>query len=123
MSQDGEYVVSDTNEAEALRVSHGGCEDGGPFLLANMTEFGVSPLLSTAELGALGYDVAIFPMGVLRAAMRAVDATLNTLKAGGSLEPLADGEGMLTRAELYDLLHYDPMDMPWDYPSPEVKKK
>ena len=109
--------------AEALRASHGGCEDGGPFLLANMTEFGVSPLLPTQELGALGYDVAIFPMGLLRAAARAVDATLDTLKEGGSLAPLADGDGMLTRAELYDLLHYDPMDMPWDYPSAEVKRK
>ena len=111
--------------AEALRASHGDASDGGggPFLLANMTEFGVSPLLPARELGALGYDVAIFPMGVLRAAARAADAALDVLREGGTLEPLADAEGMLTRAALYDLLQYDPMDMPWDYPSAEVKKK
>ena len=43
----------------AIRESHGTCENGGPFLLANMTEFGVTPYTSAKEFGALGFDVTI----------------------------------------------------------------
>ena len=42
-------------------------------LLANMTEFGKSPLLSTARLEALGYALVIYPVATLRLAMRAVE--------------------------------------------------
>jgi methylisocitrate lyase len=116
LQSEGEFA----EVATALRASHGESEDGGPFLLANMTEFGVSPLLSSAELGAHGYDLAIFPVGLLRVAMKAVDNALGDLLADGSLETLANEEGgMLTRAELYALLQYDPSAVePWDYSYP-----
>jgi methylisocitrate lyase len=107
--------------AKSLRVGVG--SDDPPFLLANMTEFGVSPQISAARLGELGYDVAIFPMGLFRVAMRAVDAALDTLGTTGSMELLANEDNMLTRMQLYDLLKYDPMEMPWEYPNPSSKHK
>ena len=105
--------------SNALRESHG----HDIFLLANMTEFGVSPQISALQFGDLGYDVTIYPMGLFRMAMRAVDEGLNHLKENKSLEAYANGTDMLTREELYDYLQYDPMDMPWEYPSSEVPKE
>lgn len=74
-------------------------------LLANMTEFGRSPLMSVRELDALGYDIALFPVTTLRAAMKAVELVLEELISTGSQR--ARLEGMQTRAELYELLGYD----------------
>ena len=51
--------------AEELRKSHGACDTGGPYLLSNMTEFGVSPLLTNVELGTLGYDLTISSYGLV----------------------------------------------------------
>ncbi len=73
-------------------------------LLANMTEFGRSPLLSIDELAALGYKAAIYPLSAFRAAMRAALDVLTTLRTHGTQRPLIDR--MQTRAELYDLLEY-----------------
>jgi methylisocitrate lyase len=73
-------------------------------LLANMTEFGKSPLLDAKSLGQLGYKMALFPLTAFRAAMKAAEETLaNLLIWGHARESLAK---MLTRAELYDLLGY-----------------
>ena len=74
-------------------------------LLANMTEFGRGPLLSLDELGAMGYRVALYPLTAFRAAMKAAERMLRTLRDQGTQR---DGLGeMQTRAELYDLLGYD----------------
>jgi methylisocitrate lyase len=73
-------------------------------LLANMTEFGKSPLLSVAELSAWGYKLVLFPLTAFRSAMKAAEATLQLLKNQGTQR---DGvPNMLTRAELYDYLGY-----------------
>ncbi len=45
-------------------------------LIANMTEFGKSPLLSSAELAKLGYAAVLFPVTTLRVAMKAVESAL-----------------------------------------------
>jgi methylisocitrate lyase len=74
-------------------------------LLANMTEFGRSPLLSVAELDELGYQVALFPVTTLRAAMKAAERVLQEISRSGSQHSLLDS--MQTRAELYDLLGYE----------------
>ncbi|MFN0197262.1 MAG: methylisocitrate lyase [Planctomycetaceae bacterium] len=73
-------------------------------LLANMTEFGKSPLLSVAELGSLGYAGVLFPVTLLRAAMHAASHLLDEIAAHGTQQRRL-GE-MLTRAELYELLGY-----------------
>jgi len=73
-------------------------------LLANMTEFGKSKLLTTQELTDLGINLVIYPVTTLRLAMQAVEQGLATLKREGTQESLLPR--MQTRAELYDLLRY-----------------
>ena len=73
-------------------------------LLANMTEFGRSPLIPFDELAALGFRAAIYPLTAFRAAMRAAEETLKALREHGTQRDLLDR--MQTRAELYDLLGY-----------------
>ena len=74
-------------------------------LLANMTEFGRSPLLSVDQLEQLGYRIALFPVTAFRAAMKAAERALEEIGRSGSQEALLDS--MQTRAELYGLLGYE----------------
>jgi methylisocitrate lyase len=80
-------------------------------LLANMTEFGKSPLLSFQDLAELGYRMVIFPMSAFRVAMKASERFLRALKKSGSQEEWIDE--MQTRQELYELLDYDPAAEEW----------
>jgi methylisocitrate lyase len=73
-------------------------------LLANMTEFGRSPLLSVAELNQLGYCIALFPVTTFRVAMKAAERALEEIRRSGSQRGLLDS--MQSRSELYDLLGY-----------------
>jgi methylisocitrate lyase len=73
-------------------------------LLANMTEFGRSPLLSVEQLDELGYQIALFPVTTLRTAMKAAERALEEISRSGSQQALLDS--MQSRAELYDLLGY-----------------
>ena len=57
---------------------------GGPFLLANMTEFGKTPYLSVEEFKELGYHCVIFPVSTLRIANLAVQDFLKDLKVNGT---------------------------------------
>ena len=74
-------------------------------LLANMTEFGVSPLLSSKELFELGYKIVIYPMGAFRTMMKACEGFYASLRQAGTQAALLDK--MQTREELYALLDYD----------------
>lgn len=58
---------------------------GGPFLLANMTEFGKTPIINLSEFEKMGYNCVIFPVSTLRIAMKAVDDFLKSLKATGDV--------------------------------------
>ena len=73
-------------------------------LLANMTEFGKSPLLNTDQLEALGFNVVIYPMTLMRLALSAIDDGLATLKQEGQQSTLV--ERMWTRSRLYEALGY-----------------
>jgi methylisocitrate lyase len=73
-------------------------------LVANMTEFGKSPILDLATLGKLGYRMVLYPVTAFRAAMRAVEENLQEIRAKGHQRDRIPR--MLTRAELYDLLGY-----------------
>lgn len=84
------------------------------YLLANMTEFGKTPLIPLARFGELGYDLVIYPVTTLRVAMGAVSRALALLAEGGTVEPFL--EGMQTRQELYDLIGYTPGE-PWRFPA------
>lgn len=74
-------------------------------LVANMTEFGKSPLLPYAELSQLGYAGVLYPVTLLRLAMKAVERGLGAILAEGTQQSLLDH--MQTRQELYDLLGYN----------------
>lgn len=74
-------------------------------LLANMTEFGKTPLLKLAELVEIGYRMIIYPQTALRVAFGAITPMLSDLKQNGDQNAWVDR--MQTRAELYELLDYD----------------
>jgi methylisocitrate lyase len=73
-------------------------------LVANMTEFGRSPLLTLDELADLGYAAVLYPVTMLRVAMKGVEAALAVLADEGTQAGILDL--MQTRQELYDLLGY-----------------
>ena len=83
-------------------------------LLANMTEFGKTPDISADRFAELGYQLVIYPLSVMRMAMKTVEAGLAELKNKGTLSGVVDQ--MQTRAELYELLNYTPAEQ-WDFPS------
>ena len=88
---------------------------GSPgLLLANMTEFGKTPDISADRFAELGYQLVIYPLSVMRLAMKQVAAGLEKLKNKGTLRDVLDQ--MQTRAELYDLLNYTPSKQ-WDFPN------
>ena len=73
-------------------------------LLANMTEFGKSKLLTTEQLRSLGFNLVIYPVTTQRLAIKAVEEGLATLMREGTQEALLTK--MQTRAELYELIRY-----------------
>ncbi|MFJ1614674.1 MULTISPECIES: methylisocitrate lyase [unclassified Streptomyces] len=74
-------------------------------LLANMTEFGKGPLLTTTALANLGYNIALYPVTLFRLANGAIEDGLRTLAAEGTQESLLPR--MQTRTRLYDVLGYE----------------
>jgi methylisocitrate lyase len=81
-------------------------------LLANMTEFGKSPLLSFRELSDFGYRMVIFPQSAFRVSLKASQKFFGALKKAGTQSDWLDK--MQTREELYDLLGYDPAAESWN---------
>jgi methylisocitrate lyase len=80
-------------------------------LLANMTEFGKSPLLSFQELSDFGYRMVIFPQSAFRVSMKATEEFLSGLKKAGTQSGWLTK--MQTREQLYELLDYDPTAESW----------
>ncbi len=74
-------------------------------LLANMTEFGKTPFITVSEFEDMGYSIVIFPLTAFRVMLKAVQDTLEKLKAEGTQKDLI--EKMLTREELYKLIGYN----------------
>lgn len=74
-------------------------------LLANMTEFGKSKLLTTAQLTNLGYNVVIYPVTTMRLAMKAVEDGLKTILDEGTQESVV--KDMQTRQRLYEVVKYE----------------
>ena len=80
-------------------------------LMANMTEFGKSPLLTFQELTEIGYRSVIFPQSALRVALKTTEEFFRGLKSTGSQRDWL--EKMQTRDELYRMLDYDPAAETW----------
>ena len=92
-------ALQDESEYEAFRAAI------DVPLLANITEFGKTPLLSAGQLEDLGYNLMILPATGLRLAMKAVRDGLAEIRRTGTQAGLVDR--MMTRAELYELLGYE----------------
>ncbi len=84
-----------------------------PYLLANMTEFGKTPMIPLPKFEAMGYSLVIYPVTLLRVAMGAVTRALEMLKKDGTAAGLLDQ--MQSRQELYDLVGYK-SGTPWEWP-------
>ena len=74
-------------------------------LLANMTEFGKTPLLTAQELSELGFNIVIYPVSSLRLAMKAIEDAFAKIKTDGTQAGVVDR--MQTRKRLYELIRYE----------------
>ncbi|HEY3781757.1 MAG TPA: methylisocitrate lyase [Fimbriimonadaceae bacterium] len=74
-------------------------------LLANMTEFGKTPIIPLSRFKLLGYNLVIFPMTAFRVMLKAIDEAYLELIQTGTQQGLLDK--MRTRKELYELIDYD----------------
>ena len=83
-------------------------------LLANMTEFGKTPLIPASRFEELGYSIVIFPMTAFRTMLKTLDETYTHLVGTGSQVGIIDR--MRTRKELYatlDYAEYEALDASW----------
>ena len=73
-------------------------------LLANLTEFGQTPLFSTEELASVGVDMCIYPLSAFRAMNKAAEAVFTAIRRDGHQRNVVDM--MQTRMVLYDRIGY-----------------
>ena len=96
--------MKDESEFEKVR------KNSKIYLLANMTEFGKSKLLSTKELENLGYNIVIYPVTTQRLAMKSVEDGLRSIFKDGHQNNIIDK--MQTRKRLYELVEYEKYNTP-----------
>jgi methylisocitrate lyase len=73
-------------------------------VLANITEFGQTPMLSVEELRQAGAAMALYPLSAFRAMSRAAETVYGAIRSQGTQQTVLDS--MQTRAELYEVLEY-----------------
>ena len=73
-------------------------------ILANITEFGATPLFTTDELRSANVAMALYPLSAFRAMNRAAEKVYNVLRQEGTQKNVIDI--MQTRNELYESIHY-----------------
>jgi methylisocitrate lyase len=73
-------------------------------VLANITEFGQTPLFTVEELAEAGVALALYPLSAFRAMSRAAEQVFRALRSEGTQRGVVDA--MQTRTELYDVLDY-----------------
>jgi methylisocitrate lyase len=73
-------------------------------VLANITEFGKTPLFTTHELGDAGVRLVLYPLSAFRAMSKAAERVYAELRTQGTQKGVLDS--MQTRVELYDVLGY-----------------
>lgn len=84
---------------------------GAP-VLANMTEFGKSPLMTTDELRDVGVSLVLYPLSAFRAMSQAAMNVYTTIRESGSQQSALDT--MQTREQLYDVLDYHAYEQQMD---------
>ncbi len=97
-------AMRDEKEFERIR------KNSKAFLLANMTEFGKSKLLSANQLENLGYNIVIYPVTTQRLAMKSVEDGLRVIFKDGHQNNIIDK--MQTRKRLYELVEYEKYNTP-----------
>jgi methylisocitrate lyase len=73
-------------------------------VLANITEFGKTPLYTVAELASAGVSLVLYPLSAFRAMSRAAEAVYGAIRRDGTQKAVL--ETMQNRAELYEVLGY-----------------
>ncbi|SDU07638.1 methylisocitrate lyase [Halopseudomonas salegens] len=73
-------------------------------VLANITEFGATPLFSRDELASVGVAIQLYPLSAFRAANKAAENVYTSIRENGHQKAVVDS--MQTRAELYDRIGY-----------------
>ena len=73
-------------------------------VLANITEFGATPLFSREQLGEAGVAMALYPLSAFRAMSQAAASVYQAIARDGHQQRVLDG--MQTRDELYEVLGY-----------------
>jgi methylisocitrate lyase len=92
-------AMKDESEFEKMR------KELSCYLLANMTEFGKSKLLTKEELENLGYNLVIYPVTTQRLAMKNVEDGLRQIFEEGHQNNVIDK--MQTRKRLYEIVDYE----------------
>lgn len=73
-------------------------------VLANITEFGLTPLFTVAELATVGVGIVLYPLSAFRAMNKAAELVYETVRKEGSQKSVIDS--MQTRDELYQRINY-----------------
>ncbi len=73
-------------------------------VLANITEFGATPLFSRDELASVGVAIQLYPLSAFRAANKAAENVYTSIRENGHQKEVVDS--MQTRSELYDRIGY-----------------
>ncbi|WP_028292431.1 methylisocitrate lyase [Oceanobacter kriegii] len=94
---------------------------GGAHLLANITEFGATPLFNKNELAEHGATMVLYPLSAFRAANKAALNVFEHILADGDQKAVVDT--MQTRMELYDFLNYHDFEEKLDALFKEGKNK
>ena len=81
-------------------------------VLANITEFGLTPLFTTSELASAGVSLVLYPLSAFRAMNQAADNVYRTIRKDGTQKHVLDR--MQTRAELYEVLGYHAFEQKLD---------
>lgn len=81
-------------------------------VLANITEFGATPLFTTDELRSAGVAIALYPLSAFRAMNQAALNVYRSVRKDGTQKNVVDT--MQTRAELYDYLEYHAFEQKLD---------
>ena len=81
-------------------------------LLANITEFGKTPLFTNAELASVGVDMSLYPLSAFRAMSLAAEKVYESLSKEGTQRNVLDI--MQTREELYERLNYHEFEQKLD---------
>ena len=97
-------AMKDEKEFDKIRKNSKG------YLLANMTEFGKSKILSAIQLENLGYNIVIYPVTTQRLAMKNVEDGLRVIFKDGHQNNIIDK--MQTRKRLYELVEYEKYNTP-----------